>query len=97
MVTDLHFGSAVNRDSDTLKQFLGEAHHPVIVLILYVQLHTGELRIMVAVHTFVAEVTTNLVHALKTTYDKPFKIEFGCNTQVHIYVQRVMMRDERTS
>ena len=97
MVTNLHFGSAVNRDSDTLKQLLGEAHHPVIVLILYVQLHTGELRIMVAVHTFVAEVTTNLVHTLKTAYDKSFEIELGSNTQVHIHVQRVVMRDERTS
>ena len=52
---------------------------------------------MITIHTFVAEVTTDLIHTFKTTYNKALQVQLRRDTQVHIYVQRVMMRDERTS
>ena len=63
---------------------------------MYIQLHAGELRVVAAVHAFVAEVTADLIHALETAYNQPFQIQLRRDTQVHIYVQRVMMGDERT-
>ena len=50
---------------------------------------------MASIHTFVAEVTPDLVHALKSANDKALEVEFGSNTQVHIHVECVMMCDER--
>ena len=52
---------------------------------------------MGAVHTLVAEVTTNLVHSLKTTNDETLEVELGSNTHVHIHIQSVVVSDERTS
>ena len=96
VIADLHLRRAVHGQRDTLQQVLGKAHHPVIILVLDVELHAGELRVVAAVHTFVAEVTADLVHALKSAYDEALEVELRRDTQVHIYVERVMMRDERT-
>lgn len=70
VVAHLALCRAVYGDADSLEQFLCERHHPVVVLILHVELHTCELRVVVAVHTLVAEVLTNLVNALETAHDK---------------------------
>ena len=51
---------------------------------------------MIAVHAFIAEVTTDLINTFKTAYDEAFEVEFGSDTQVHIYIERVMMGDEWT-
>ena len=96
VVTDLNFGCSVDSDGNLLEQLLGERHHPVVVLVLDVQLHTCELGVVAAVHTFVAEVTSDLIHSLKSAYDKAFEVELGSDTQVHIHVKRVMVRDERS-
>ena len=69
MVTDLHFSCAVHSNRDLLQQLLRETHHPVVVFVLYVELHAGKLRVVAAVHSLVAEVTTDLIHTLKTADD----------------------------
>ena len=96
MVAYLHFRCAVHGYRNLLQQLLRETHHPVVVFVLNVQLHAGELRVVAAVHTFVAEVTAYLIHALETAHDESFQIQLSRDTQIHIYVQRVMMGDERT-
>ena len=97
IIANLHLGGAVYGNGNLLQQLLGEGHHPVVVLVLYIELHTSKLWIVGAVHTLVAEVTTNLVNALKTTYDEALEVEFGSNTHVHIHVQSVVVGNERTS
>ena len=52
---------------------------------------------MAAVHTFVAEVTANLINALETTYDESLQIKLCCDTEVEINVESIVMSDERTS
>ena len=88
---------AVDSDTDGLQQFLGERHHPVVVLVLYVKLHTSELWVVVAVHTLVAEVLANLIYTLETTYDEALQIKLGSDTHVHILIQCVEVGDEWTS
>ena len=97
VVANLDLCGAVDSQTDALQQFLRETHHPIIVFVAHVQLHTGKLRVVVAVHAFVAEITANLVHALKSAYNQALEVQLGCDTQVHVYVQRVVVRDERTS
>ena len=88
---------AVDSDTDGLQQLLGERHHPVVVLVLYVKLHTSELWVVVAVHTLVAEVLANLIYTLETTYDEALQIKLGSDTHVHILIQCVEVGDEWTS
>ena len=52
---------------------------------------------MVAVHSFVAEILSDFINTLKTTYDKTFQIQLCCNSHVHILVERIKMSDEWTS
>ena len=63
------FRSSVYSNANTLKQLLGEAHHPIVIFILHIQFHASEFRVMVLVHTFVAEVFSDFVHTFKTAYD----------------------------
>ena len=94
IVAHLHLGSAVHIETDLLEHLLGECHHPVIVLVRDVDLHTGKLGIVGAVHTLVAEVLGELIHTLKATHDKALQVELIGNTQVQGDVQCVMVGDE---
>ena len=51
---------------------------------------------MVAVHTFVAEVLAYLIDTLETAHDQALQIEFSSDTHIHILIQGIEMRDERT-
>ena len=79
--------AAVYSDTDTFEEFLGESHHPVVVLILYVQLHAGKFRVVVFVHTFVTEILSDFVYTLKTAYDKSLQVKLGGDTQVEVHIQ----------
>ena len=97
IVTNLHVCRAVHSHTNLLQQLLRERHHPVIVLISHIQFHAGELRVVASVHSFIAEVTANLIHTLETAHDKTLQVELRSNTQIQIHVQRIMVCDERTS
>ena len=97
MVTNLHLRRAVHGYRDLLQQLLREAHHPVVVLVLHIQLHARELGVVAPVHAFVAEVTADLIYTLKSSYYQSLQVQLSRYTQVHIHIQRVMMRYERTS
>ena len=88
------FGLSVYSDADGFQQLLGECHHPVVILILYVQFHTSELRIMIAVHAFVAEVLADFVYTFESAHDEPLQIKFGRDTQVHVGIKSVEMGNE---
>ena len=51
---------------------------------------------MIAVHAFVAEVLSNFIDTLETAHDETLQIEFGGDAHVHVLVQGIEMRDERT-
>ena len=49
---------------------------------------------MRAVHTFVAEVTAELIHTLEAPDDEALQIKLVGDTQIERDIQRVVMRDE---
>ena len=49
---------------------------------------------MRAVHTFVAEVTAELIHTLEASDDEALQIKLVGDTQIERDIQRVVMRDE---
>ena len=87
---------AVDGDTDGFEQLLCESHHPVVVLVLNIKLHTGKLRVVVAVHTLVAEVLADFINTLETTYDEALQIKLGSDTHVHILIECVEVGDEWT-
>ena len=96
VAVNLTIGRAVDSNTNRLQQLLGERHHPVVVLVLHIELHAGELGVVVAVHALVAEVLANLIHALETADNQSLQIELGGNAHIHVLVERVEMGDERT-
>ena len=97
LTVNLGLGLAVDSDTDCFQQLLGERHHPIIVLVLHIQLHAGEFGIMVTVHTLVAEVLTDLIDALEATHNQTLEVKLGSNAHIHGNVQRIEVRDERAS
>ena len=85
----------MQRDGDPFEHLFDELHHPDVVLVSDVDLHHRELGVVRTVHPFVAEVLAELVHAVETSYDQAFEIQFVGDAQVERDVQCVVVRDER--
>ena len=49
---------------------------------------------MVAVHTLVAEVLSDFIHALKAAHDETLQVQLGGDAQVEVHVQRIVVGDE---
>ena len=74
IVAHTHLVRSVDVTTYTFKQVLGEGHHPVVVLVGYIYLHTCEFGIVRAIHAFVAEVLGKLIHAVKPSHDKSLEV-----------------------
>src|SRR5215210_364845 len=74
----------------------GTVHHGTVIGIRLVPLQHGELGLMAAVHTLVAEVLAYLVDAFETTDDEALEIELVGDPQIEGLIQRVMLRRERS-
>ena len=94
LAVNLCLGLAVHGYADALQHLLGEGHHPVVVLVLDVKFHASELGVVVLVHTLVAEVLADLVHALETAHDEALQVQLGGNTAIQVYVQTIVVSDE---
>ena len=81
------FGASVYGDTDAFQQLFGEAHHPVVILVLYIKFHTSEFGVVGSVHSLVTEVLSYFVYTFKTTYDESFQIKFRCDAKVEVYIQ----------
>ena len=92
---NLYLGSSVDLEGDLLEHLLHELHHPDVVLVSYVDLHAGELRVMGLVHTLVAEVLRELIHSVVAAYDKPLKVKLVGDTKIKRNVKRIVMGNER--
>ena len=96
LVTHLHLRFSVHFRADLLQQLLGERHHPVVVLVLHIKFHAGELRVVEAVHTLVAEVLSDFIDTFKSSDNQPLQVKLRGDTHIHIDVERIEMGDERT-
>ena len=75
---------------------LRQLHHAVIIRVGLVKLHQRELRVVARIDALVAEHTANLVNLFKAAYDEALQVKLQRNTQLHVFVQRVIMRLKRT-
>ena len=73
-VAHLDGGGAVDVEAYLFEQLLGEAHHPVVVLVGHVQLHESELGVVGAVHALVAEILADFVHAVEAADNQALEV-----------------------
>ncbi len=50
---------------------------------------------MQRIYAFVAEHRTDFIYSLHAADDQPLQVQFGGDTQIHVHVQRVVVRDKR--
>ena len=86
--------AAATLAGNLLEEFLGKLAHAGQVRIGGVCLHGGELWVVREVGAFVSELTAKFVDALKTADKQALQRKLGCNAQVVLSVQSVVMRDE---
>ena len=87
-LADDHVGQALHR----------ALHHDdevVVVGVGHVQLEHGELGVVPRRHALVAEIAVDLVHALQAADDQALEEQLRRDAQVHVHVERVVMRRER--
>ncbi len=86
---------------DILRQgaqhLFSQIHQIIVVCIRHIEFQHGEFRVMTNRDTFVTEVTVDFIHTLETTHNQTFQIQLWCDTQIHVDIQRIVVRDERTS
>ena len=83
-------------EGDLFEHLLHEVHHPDVVLVGHVDLHTGELRVVGLVHTLVAEVFGELIDTVVAAYNQPLEVEFVGDSHIEVDVEGVVVGDERT-
>ena len=96
LAVDHRLGLAVHGDADAFEHALGEVHHPVVVLVLHIEFHAGELGVVRAVHALVAEVLADFVHAFEAAHDQALEVKFRGDAAIHLLVERIEVCDEGT-
>ena len=76
-------------------RLFGQPHDVAIVGVRLVQLEHGELGVPAIAEALVAEDAADLEDLLEATGDQPLEIQLGRHAQVHVHVERVVVRDER--
>ena len=89
LISDLQ--TAANLERQALVHFLDQIHHAVKVGERLIQLDGRELRVVLGIHTLVAEDTADLVHAVHAAHDQALKVQLGLNAQDHVHVQGVVV------
>ena len=99
---DYHF---VIRQKTRTEHFVGAItehvlryfHHVFEIGVSLIKLHKSKFGIMPYIHTLVTEHSAHFVNLFETAYHETFKIQLGRYAQIHIYIESIVMRDERTS
>ena len=72
-----------------------ELHLVAVRPVRAVELHHRELGVVTDGDAFVAEVAVDFEDALEAAHDEALQIEFRRDAQVHVHVERIVVRDER--
>ena len=92
----LDSAGAADRVRQSLEDPLDHVHQVAVVGIGLVELEHRELGIVLRGQPLVAEIAVQLVDALEAPDDQALEVQLGRDAQVHVHVERVVMRDERT-
>ena len=93
LVADL--AGAVNGIAQAPDRLLDPVHEITIIGVREVQLEHREFRVVLRRQALVAEVAVDLVDALEAADQQALQIQLGRDAQIHIQIERVVVRDER--
>ena len=96
MALILHLQRAARGKRRRLDDALRELHHAFEVAERLVELHGGELGVMIRIHALVAELAPDLEDLLEAAHQQALEMQLGGDAQVEVLVQRVVVRDEGT-
>jgi hypothetical protein len=74
---------------------LGQIHQVGIGGVRLVELEHRELRVVPRRQTLVAEHARQLEDALVAAHDEPLQVQLGCDPEIELGVEGVVVRDER--
>ncbi len=75
---------------------LDDIHHVVEIGVGLIELHRGELGVVLGVHALVAEDAADLIHPLHAAHDQALQGQLGGDAHIHIDIQRIVVGDEGT-
>ena len=87
-------GGAVRIDGGLADDGFREVHQPFVVGVGRVEFHHREFRVVTDRHAFIAEVAVDFEHAVEAAHDQALQVQLGRDTQEHLHVQRIVVRDE---
>ncbi|MPN32215.1 hypothetical protein SDC9_179691 [bioreactor metagenome] len=73
---------------------LEEVHHVMEVGVGLIQLHRRKLRVMLGVHTLVAEDAADLINPFQTAHHQPLEVQLSGDAHIHIQIQSIVVGDE---
>ena len=76
-------------------ELLGKVHQIAVIPPRRVELHHRELGVVAHADAFVAEVAVDLEYPLKTAHHQALQVQLRGNAQIHLLVQRIVVRDKR--
>ena len=76
------------------EQILKQVHHIVEIGIGLIQLDGGELRVVLGVHTLVAEDAADLIHPVHAAHNEPLQGQLSGDAHIHIDIQGIVVGDE---
>ncbi len=87
--------SAAGELRGVANQRLGEIHLVAVGPPGGVELHHGELGVVPRAQAFVAEIAVDLEHPLEAAHQQALEVKLGRDAQIHLLIERVVVRDER--
>ncbi len=91
-----YLAGSQNPVRDSTDKIFRKVHYMFVVGVRFVKLEQSKLGIVSRIESFVTEYPSYLVYLLKTSDYESLQMELERYTHIHIYVEGVMVRDERT-
>ena len=96
VLAEFDLGGAGHLFGGISDHLLGQFHHLQIVRICPIEFQLSEFGVVLERNAFIAEVTPDLIHPFQIADQQTFEIQLERDTQIHILIEFVMMRGERT-
>ena len=75
---------------------LNKIHHSVIIGVCLIELHKSKLGVVTSVKSLVSEYSAYLINTFHAAYDKTFEIKLQRNSELKVFIKRIVVSEERT-
>ena len=90
----IHRGATQHSFSELAQHILRQIHGIFIISISPVEFQHGKLRVVTCRKPFIAKTTINFENAFEPTHHQALQIKLRRNPQVHIHIERIVVRNK---